>query len=109
MNDYQWGRCLLSGAVALSLCACKELPPDYTTVAVYPSQQRCGIEEQLMICGDVAAYLRDTLKLNQDRQVIVSEVGSDPLPKEDTSLELIAASITAVGFKDVRTARFSLQ
>jgi|GEM_PF-2228993 len=93
----------------LLIVGCKEPEPDYTTVAVYPSTQQCGINEQMMTCDKVAAYLHDTLKLAPTRQVIVSSVGSDPLPKEDQSLEQIAATIAAVGFKDVRTARFDLQ
>jgi hypothetical protein len=90
----------------LVLASCKEAEPDYTTVAVYPTTQQCGINEKMMACGAVAAYLHDTLKLSPTRQVIVSSVGIDPLPKEDQSLEKIAETITAVGFKDVRTARF---
>jgi hypothetical protein len=93
----------------LLLTSCKEPEPDYTTVAVYPTTQRCGINEQMMTCDKVAAYLHDTLKIKPDRQIIVSSVGADPLPKEDQSLEKIAATITAIGFKDVRTARFDMQ
>jgi len=92
-----------------TLSGCKEPPPDYTTVAVYPTAQRCGVDKQMMVCDDIAAYLRDTLKLKPERQIVVSSVGSDPLPKDDPSLNLIAATITAAGFKDVRTARFDLQ
>jgi hypothetical protein len=90
----------------LLTAGCKQPEPDYTIVAVYPSTQRCGVNEQMMTCGEVAAYLRDTLKLKPERQVTVSSVGIDPLPKEDQSLEKIAETITAAGFKDVRTARF---
>ncbi len=97
------------GLLLLALAGCKELPPDYTTVAVYPTTQRCGVNDQMLVCGEVAAYLRDTLKLKLGRQIIVSSVGSDPLPKEDQSLEKIAETITAAGFKDVRTARFDMQ
>lgn len=95
--------------ILFTLAGCKPPEPAYTTVAVYPSRQQCGIEEQMMACGEVAAYLRDTLKLKPDRLIYVSSVGSDPLPKEDTSLEKIADTITAAGFKDVKTARFDLQ
>ena len=91
------------------LAGCKQPEPDYTTVAVYPSKQQCGVNEQMMPCQDVAAYLRDTLKIKPERQVIVSSVGIDPLPKEDQSLEKIAETITAAGFKDVRTARFDMK
>jgi hypothetical protein len=63
----------------------------------------------MMTCDKVAAYLRDTLKIKLSRQVIVSSVGIDPLPKEDQSLEKIAETITAAGFKDVRTARFDVK
>lgn len=93
----------------LGLSACKEPKPDYTTVAVYPSKQKCGVEEKMMDCGEVAVYLRDSLKLGANRLIYVSSVGGDPLPKEDTSLEKIAATITAIGYKDVRTARFDLK
>lgn len=95
--------------VLLLLTSCKQPEPDFTTVAVYPTTQQCGINEQMMSCGAVAAYLRDTLKIKPTRQVIVSSVGIDPLPKEDLSLEKIAETITAVGFKDVRTARFDVK
>jgi hypothetical protein len=94
--------------VLLVLAACKQPEPDHTTVAVYPSTQQCGIDEQMMTCDKAAAYLHDTLKLKPDHQVIVSSVGIDPLSKEDQSLEKIADTITAVGFKDVRTARFDV-
>lgn len=97
---------LLLLSFPLVLAACKPPEPSFTTVAVYPSTQQCGVDEQRMSCKDIAAYLRDTLKLKPERQVIVSSVGSDPLPKEDPSLERIAETITAAGFKDVRTARF---
>ncbi len=90
------------------LAGCKPPEPDIT-VGVYPTTQQCGINEQMMTCDKVAAYLHDTLKIKPERQVIVSSVGSDPLPKEDQSLEKIAETITAVGFKEVRTARFDLQ
>jgi hypothetical protein len=93
----------------LMLASCKEPEPDYTTVAVYPTTQQCGIDEQMMTCDKVAAYLHDTLKLSPTKRIVVSSVGSDPLPKEDQSLEKIAETITAVGFKDVRTARFDVQ
>ncbi len=93
----------------VTLAACKPADPDHTTVAVYPSQQQCGGEEKMMSCGEIAAYMRDTLKLNPERRVFVSSVGSDPLPKEDSSLEKIAETITAAGFKDVRTSRFDFQ
>jgi hypothetical protein len=103
-------RLLLSASlVVLAIAGCKQPEPDYTTVAVYPSQQQCGVEEKMMSCGEIAAYLRDTLKLRPERLVYVSSVGSDPLPKEDTSLERIAETITAVGFKDVRTANFDVK
>lgn len=98
--------CLMS---VLLLSGCKQPEPDYTTVAVYPTTQQCGVNEQMMTCDKVAVYLRDTLKLPPQRQVFVSSVGIDPLPKEDTSLEKIAETITAAGFKDVRTARFDMQ
>ncbi|MGC3982574.1 MAG: hypothetical protein QM808_15100 [Steroidobacteraceae bacterium] len=89
---------LLPGLMlSLVLAGCKESEPDYTTVAVYPSQQRCGINEQMMICGDVGTYLRDTLKLKPERQVIVSAVGVDPLPKDDRSLEIIADKVREAG------------
>ncbi len=91
------------------LAGCKQPEPDYTTVAVYPTTQQCGVNEQMMTCDKVAAYLHDTLKIKAERQVIVSSVGIDPLPKEDQSLEKIAETITAVGFKDVRTARFDVK
>ena len=95
--------------LSVMLAACKQPEPDYTTVAVYPTTQQCGVNEQMMTCDKVAAYLHDTLKIKSERQVIVSSVGSDPLPKEDQSLEKIAETITAVGFKDVRTARFDVK
>lgn len=100
---------MLLAPLLLILTSCEQPEPDYTTVAVYPTTQQCGINEQMMTCGQVAAYLRDTLKIKPDRQVIVSSVGIDPLPKEDLSLEKIAETITAVGFKDVRTARFDVK
>jgi hypothetical protein len=93
----------------LVLAGCKQPEPDYTTVAVYPTTQQCGVNEQMMSCDKVAAYLRDTLKIKPGRQVVVSSVGIDPLPKEDQSLEKIAETITAAGFKDVRTARFDMK
>ncbi len=99
--------CLVSLLLALS--GCKPADRDHTTVAVYPSQQQCGVEEKMMPCGEIAAYLRDTLKLKPERLVYVSAVGSDPLPKEDTSLEKIAATLTAAGFTDVRTANFDVK
>jgi hypothetical protein len=100
---------ILLAPLLLILVSCKDPEPDYTTVAVYPTTQQCGINEQMMTCDQVAAYLRDTLKIKPTRQVIVSSVGIDPLPKDDLSLEKIAETITAVGFKDVRTARFDVK
>lgn len=97
---------------ALALCTltgCNVDEQESITVAVYPTTQRCGINEQMMICGEVGAYLRDTLKLKPDRSIIVSAVGIDPLPKDDNSLNKIAETIKAVGFKDVRTANFDVQ
>ncbi len=95
--------------ILLLLTGCKPPEPDYTTVAVYPTTQQCGVNEQMMPCQKVAAYLRDTLKIKPERQVIVSSVGIDPLPKDDSSLDKIAETITAIGFKDVRTARFDVK
>ena len=95
--------------VLLVLAGCKQPETDYTTVAVYPSQRQCGIDDKMMPCQEVAAYLRDTLKLPPEHQVVVSSVGIDPLPKEDNLLDKIAETISAAGFHDVRTARFDLK
>lgn len=95
--------------VVMLLAACAPADPGYTTVAVYPSRQQCGIDERMMSCPEVAVYLRDTLKLQPDRLVYVSAVSSDPLPKGDASLDSIAKSLADVGFKDVRTANFDLK
>jgi hypothetical protein len=103
------GRLMRLALPLLVLAGCKQPEPDYTTVAVYPTTKQCGVNEQMMTCDKVAAYLHDTLKIKPERQVIVSSVGIDPLPKEDQSLEKIAETITALGFKDVRTARFDVK
>lgn len=100
---------LLSAGLLCVLSGCKEPEPDYTTVAVYPTTQQCGVNEQMMVCAEVGTYLRDTLKIKPERQVIVSSVGSDPLSKEDASLNVIAAKIRESGFKDVRTANFDVK
>lgn len=96
-------------ASLLLLAGCKQSESGYTTVAVYPTAQQCGVNEQRLACDQVAAYLRNTLKLQSGQPIIVSSVGSDPLPKEDPSLDRIAATLTAADFKDVRTARFDLR
>lgn len=101
-------RILLLVVAQSSLAACGLKQEDSVIVAVYPSKQQCGIEKSMMKCGEIAAYLRDTLKVRPERRVVVSAVGSDPLPKEDKSLGKIAETIRKVGYKDVRTANFEL-
>jgi hypothetical protein len=99
-------------SVVMLLCAltgCGQLPEESVIVAVYPSRQQCGIDQKMMKCGEIAAYLRDTLKLKTDREVVVSAVSSDPLPKRDDSLDRIAVTIRDAGFKDVRTANFDMK
>jgi hypothetical protein len=95
-------------AVLAGLSACSMSEDVYATVAVYPSKQQCAIDEQYMNCGEVGEYLRDTLKVGRNRVIFVSAVGMDPIPKDDTSLDLIAQRIRNVGYTDVRTANFDL-
>ena len=95
---------LLSG-----LTACKEPEPDYTTVAVYPSTLACVVKEVPVQCEQVAIYLRDTLKVGANHQIIVSEVSSDPVSKEDVLLDRIADGVRKIGYKNVRTSSFDLK
>lgn len=100
---------LLIGTALTVLSGC-ELPQNESViVAVYPSRQQCGINKERMTCGEIAAYLHDTLKVKSDRRVVVSAVGADPLPKNDTSLDKIAETIRAVGYTNVRTANFNMK
>jgi hypothetical protein len=98
---------VISLLVAVSGCGSPQ--NDTVIVAVYPSRQQCGVEKEMMTCGEIAAYLRDTAKINPERRVVVSAVGADPLPKNDTSLNKIAATIRALGYTDVRTANFDMK
>jgi hypothetical protein len=100
---------ILFGALALMLTGCDTSQYESVIVGVYPSRQQCGIDKEMMKCGEIAAYLRDTLKIKPERRVVVSAVSSDPLPKNDTSLNKIAVTIRDVGFKDVRTANFDVK
>jgi hypothetical protein len=93
----------------LLLTGCGLQPEESVIVAVYPSRQQCGVEQQMMSCKEIAAYLHDRLKLKTDKKVVVSAVGIDPLPKDDTSLNKIAATIKDLGFQDVRTANFDVK
>lgn len=98
--------------IGLTLCAsvgCEVAEQESITVAVYPTAQGCVVKEQPVDCRRVGVYLRDTLKIKFDRQVMVSFTGSDPGSKDAPLLDRIAAEVRAVGFKDVRTARFGFQ
>jgi hypothetical protein len=96
------------GVVVIGLAACKEPEPQYTTVAVYPSTLACVVNDVSVACQEIAIYLRDTLKLKPDRQIIISAVFSDPINKESPLLDQIAEGVRKVGYKDVRTANFDL-
>ena len=98
--------------LALTLCTlagCNVKDQEAITVAVYPTTQRCAVQEQTVDCAQVGTYLRDTLKLKPEREVVASFTGMDPGSKDDPILDRIAAEIRAAGFKNVRTARFDLQ
>jgi hypothetical protein len=98
--------------LAFALCAlagCNVKDQEAITVAVYPTTQRCAIQEQPVDCAQVGPYLRDTLKIKSEREVVASFTGMDPGSKDDPILDRIAAEIRAAGFKHVRTARFDLQ
>lgn len=99
-------------AVLLSLCTlvgCNVAEKDEVIVAVYPTTKRCAIREQPVDCAQAGVYLRDTLKIKPEREVVASFTGSDPGSKDDPILDNVAADIRASGFKNVRTARFDLQ
>lgn len=102
-------KCLLVIGLLPVLSACNLQEEESVIVAVYPSRQQCGIEKQMMKCGEVAAYIHDTLKIQSGRRVVVSAVGIDPLPKDDRSLGKIAETIRAQGYTDVRTANFDMK
>lgn len=78
-------------------------------MVVYQTTQRCTIKDQPVDCAQVAAYLRDTLKIKPERQVVVSFTGADSGSKEDPILDAVAAEVRTAGFKDVRTARFDFK
>ena len=101
--------CLLAVGLLPALSACEFQEEESVIVAVYPSRQQCGIEKEMMKCGEIAAYIHDTLKIASGRRVVVSAVGIDPLPKDDRSLEKIAETIRAQGYTDVRTANFDMK
>jgi hypothetical protein len=96
------------GVLAL-LPGCGLQQPESVIVAVYPSRQQCGVKKEMMKCGEIAAYLSDTLKLKTDREVVVSAVSSDPLPKLDKSLDKIAQTIRDRGYKKIRTVNFDMK
>jgi hypothetical protein len=98
----------------LGTAACKPLPSSTVIVVVHPAQGRCGIwsedkeQEQPVDCRQLGSYLRDTLKVSADRDISVSLTGAEDVPKEDTSIDIIAAQIRTAGYKKVRTARFAM-
>ena len=93
-------------AAALAASGCDGSQQEPITVAVYARAGRCTVKEQDVPCNEVAAHLKDTLKIALGREIDVSLTGGEDVPKEDKSIDLIAESIRALGYKDVRTWRF---
>lgn len=93
----------------LLLAGCDTSQYESVIVGVYPSRQQCGVGQEFMKCGEVAAYLRDTKKVKPQREIVVSAVSSDPLPKTDRSLEKIAQTIRDAGYTDVRAVNFDFK
>ena len=94
---------------AVLLAGCDTSQYESVVVAVYPSRQQCGIDKEMRKCGEMAAYLRDTLKIKATRRVVVSAVSADPLPKNDHSLDKIAETLKTAGYTNVRTANFDVK
>lgn len=99
---------LVIAMIVMSLAACNAEQEAAITVVVYPTVKRCAIKEQPVECAQLGAYLHDTLKIDVNRRVYVSVAGTDPISKEDTSIDRIAALIRVSGYKDVRALRFGL-
>ncbi len=94
--------------VMMTLAACNLEHDTPVSVVVYPTIKRCAIKEQPVDCGQLGIYLRDTLKIDANRRVDVSVAGTDPISKDDKSIDRIADLIRAAGYKDVRALRFGL-
>jgi hypothetical protein len=99
-----------AAAIAVTACGINQEMP--ISVVVYPAVKRCTVvqqeKEQEVECMQLGVYLRDTVKVNAERQINVSFSGSDSVPKEDPSIDRVAELIRASGFKDVRAYRFGL-
>ena len=98
---------IASFAVLLAACNVEQYEP--IAVAVYPSTKTCTIKDKPLDCGKMADYVRDTLKAKADREISVSYAGSEAVPKDDTSLEQIAALIKTAGYVNVRVIRFDMK
>jgi hypothetical protein len=99
-------------SVAFGVAACdvnQEMP---LTVVVYPIVKKCAIKqqekEQEVECAKLGTYLHETLKVSANRQINVSLTGTDPVSKDDKSIDNVAELIRTAGYKDVRTWRFGM-
>ena len=93
--------------ILLSGCDVSKFEP--VTVAVYPSTQKCSIQEQPVDCEQVGTYLRDTLKISLEREIDVSYTGADQPNKNDVMVDQVANVVRAAGFKNVLAARFDIR
>ena len=98
-----------TSAVLCMLCGCNVDKFEPITIALYPSTQKCTINEQLVDCEQVGTYLRDTMKTDIKREIDVSYTGADAPPKDYPMVDQVANTVRAAGFTNVRAARFDLK
>lgn len=97
-------------AALIAVAGCQPPSEATVTIAVYPAAGRCAIwreqGELAVPCEQLVAYLRDTLKASNERDIAVSLTGADDVSKEDRSVDAIAEQLRTAGFKHVRAVRF---